>query len=75
MKDLLSEHKIPNDAREELKQTLSKRMEELISAYNGEDVVTLYNALKEIRYDATYRQLNAWQKYPEKHLEEFRGFR
>jgi len=71
MRDTVMEYKMPKDAKEDLKLELSRLMREVINAYNTGDVSKLYEALKEMRYAATYRQLNAWQKYPEKRPEEY----
>ncbi len=64
MNDTIKEYKMPDPAKDELKSSLSKWMEEVIDAYNVRDLPTLYTSLKELRYAATYTQLNAWQKYP-----------
>lgn len=66
MSDTIVGYNIPEDAREELKSTLNELMGGVINAYNTKDTSALYEALREIRYAATYRQLNAWQKYPKK---------
>ena len=73
MSDVMMEHKIPNNIKDELKTTLIERMKELINAYNTKNATALYEALKEIRYEATHYQLNAWQKYPEKDPSKYGG--
>ena len=66
MYDTVRIYKMPDSIKEELRSTLSKLLEKVISAYDTRDASTLYEALKEIRYTVTYHQLNTWQKCPKK---------
>ncbi len=63
---LIQKYKIPPEKREELKKELVKYMEKLISIYDEKNSDKLYDCLKDFRYCATFHQLNAWQKYPER---------
>ena len=74
MGNLLSEYKIPPEKREEIKNELSNGIKKLISAYSKKNPSELYDCLRELRYSATFHQLHAWQKYPEKtHTRYIRG--
>ena len=68
MGQLIETYKIPQKIREELKIQLSVLTKKLIEMYPKNNPSDLYKSLKELRYAATYCQLNAWQKYQEKHL-------
>ncbi len=72
MGDLIEEYKIPKEIREELKTKLSSSMAKLVEKYPRKNPTELYDCLKELRYTATYYQLNAWQKYPEINLDRYR---
>ena len=62
---LLEKYQIPNEIRDEIKIKLSLSLKKLIEEYMEKDPAKLYACLKELRYVATYYQLNACQTYPE----------
>ena len=67
MGELIETYKIPQEIRDELKIQLLTLMQKLIKTYPENNPSDLYESLKELRYAATYHQLNTWQKYPKKY--------
>lgn len=63
---LIRHYKIPQEKREDLKKELISGMKKLILIYAEKNSDTLYNCLKDLRYSATFHQLHAWQKYPQR---------
>ena len=58
MGELIETYKIPQEIKDELKIQLLTLMQKLIKTYPENNPSDLYESLKELRYAATYHQLN-----------------